>query len=121
MSSIDIQAKIKSGLAKAVVATGSSSSETIYLVTKTNTGTPLSPSQSTSNVVLPNAIFKSYDAGLFNDSIISGDKILVSDADNEIKVGYVIEQGSKSFIVVSVDVKAPTSDVLAYISQVRAQ
>ena len=122
MSSSTISAKIIAGLASAIAATGSGSSELVYLVTKANIGgdTPLSPSVITeSTTLLPNAIFKSYMASELVGNIVIGDKVLVSDNTVAIAVGAIIRQGTTDYVVVSVDIKAPTSDVLAYISQVR--
>lgn len=122
MSSSSIRAKIKAGLEKAVAATGSSSSKKIYLVTTTNTGgsTPIDlPSLVEKKTILVDAIFKSYKTKEFNENIHSGDKILVSNSDVEITEGSVIRQGTTDYIIVSTDTKAPTSEVLAYISQAR--
>ncbi|MCP4493126.1 MAG: hypothetical protein GY820_38380 [Gammaproteobacteria bacterium] len=122
MSSTSIRSKVKAGLAKAVIATGSSSADTVYKVIYTNTGgdTPIDlPSFAESATELPNAIFKSYKTAEFNDNIRKGDKILVSDDTVSISEGDTIRQGSTDYAVISTDTKAPTSDVLVYISQVR--
>jgi hypothetical protein len=121
VSASSIQAKIKKGLAKAVSKTGSASSDLVYLVSKaTTSGTPLAPGATTStNVLLPNAIFKSYDALTVNSNILSGDRQLVCDNVTAIKQGDVIQQGTSFYIVIDIDIKAPTSDVLVYIAQVR--
>ena len=123
MSAANIQAKIQKGLAKAINKTGSASSELIYLVQKTTTtGTPLAPGITTStNVLLTNAIFQEYDAKLVDINILAGDRKLVSDNVTPIKQGDIIQQGTVFYIVIDVDIKAPTSDVLAYISQVRVK
>ena len=123
MSAANIQAKIQKGLAKAINKTGSTSSELIYLVQKTTTtGTPLVPGTTTSvNVLLTNAIFQEYDAKLVDINILAGDRKLVSDNVTPIKQGDIIQQGTVFYIVIDVDIKAPTSDVLAYISQVRVK
>jgi hypothetical protein len=123
MSSTSIRAKIKSGLAKAVQATGSSASEIVYLVQREQSefNSPLSPeSPSDTLVELTNAIIKSYTSNeVDNESVRAGDKQLVSDSDQAITEGDTIRQGSTDFTVVSVETKAPTSDVLLYISQIR--
>ena len=124
MGSNNIRAKVQKGLARAINKTGSSSSESIYLIDKANSGgsTPLDPPVITeSKVLLVDAIFKSYDASLFDGDIQSGDRQLVSNSDVAIEQGSIIEQGSLRYIVIDIDIKAPTSDVLVYISQVRAQ
>ena len=123
MSAANIQAKIQKGLAKAINKTGSTSSELIYLVQKTTTtGTPLVPGTTTSvNVLLTNAIFQEYDAKLVDINILAGDRKLVSDNATPVKQGDIIQQGTVFYIVIDVDIKAPTSDVLAYISQVRVK
>lgn len=121
MGSADIQAKIKRGLAKAVSKTGSLSSDKIYLVSETRTGgdgvTP--PTITSTDILLVNAVFKSYDASMIDTEILTGDRMLVSDNSVAIKQGDKIKEGSKEYVVISVDIKSPTSDRLAYISQVR--
>ena len=124
MSSASIKAKIAAGLAKAVSATGSATSEKVYLVSKTNTGgnTPINPPViSETDVELVDALFKSYDQSMFSATIQAGDRQLVSQHSVEIKTGDTIKQGAALFTVVSIDVKAPTSDTLLYISQLRAK
>lgn len=121
MGSADIQAKIKRGLAKAVNKTGSLASDKIYLVSEIRTGgdgvTP--PTITSADILLVNAIFKSYDASMIDTEILTGDRMLVSDDSVAIKQGDKIKEGSKEYVVVNVDIKSPTSDRLAYISQVR--
>ena len=121
MSSISIQSKIKAGLAKAINKTGSSSSELVYLVSKVKTGRTLTapPTVVKTDVLLINAIFKSYDKALFDVNILVGDRQLVAGNDVAIKQGDTIKQGTSLYTVIAVDVKAPTSDVLAYICQLR--
>lgn len=122
MSSANIQAKIRKGLAKAVNKTGSASSELVYLVQETNTGgnTPIDPPVITTvNVLLKNAIFKSYDQSLIGGNIIAGDRQLVSDNTVALSVGDTINQGLVNYIVIDLGQAAPTSDVLVYTSQVR--
>jgi len=124
MSSATIKARIAAGLARAVSATGSATSEKVYLVSKTNTGgnTPINPPViSETDVELVDALFKSYDQGMFSATIQAGDRQLVSQHSVEIKTGDTIKQGSALFTVVSVDVKSPTSDTLLYISQLRGK
>lgn len=123
MSSASIQAKIKKGLAKAQFKTGSSNSDIVYLVKTTVTaGTPLAPDVTTTEKTeLKNAIFKSYDAKLVDINILAGDRQLVCDNATVIKQGDIINQGSVNYLVISVDIKAPTSDLLAYIAQVRVK
>lgn len=121
MSSSSIVNKIKNGLSKAVKATGSNTSELVYLVVTTSTSTsPLDAGATiTTETLLVNAIFKSYDLSLVGGSILAGDRELVSDSSVEIKTGDTIKQGNTNYIVVSVDKVSPTSDVLVYKSQVR--
>lgn len=124
MGSANIQAKIKKGLAKAVVKTGSSNSELVYLVQKTNTGgnTPIDPPVTTETLVeLVNAIFKNYDTNLIGGNIVAGDRMLVSDNTVLISVGDIIRQGTTNYIVIDLGNAAPTSDVLAYFPQIRVQ
>jgi hypothetical protein len=121
MGSANIQAKIKKGLAKAVAKTGSVNSAKVYLVRKSTTaGGPLSPGVTTStSTELKNAVFVDYDAKMFNINILAGDRKLVCDNAVIIKQGDEITQGSASYIVISLGINAPTSDVLSYAPQVR--
>ena len=121
MSAASIQAKLRKGLARAVSATGSTSSALVYLLSKSTTaGTPLAPgTTTTTNVLLVNAIFKEYSAKTFDDTILAGDRQLVCSGDVVIKQGDIIQQGGATYIVKSLKIKAPTSDVLQYIAQVR--
>jgi hypothetical protein len=122
MGSANIQAKIKRGLAKAVNKTGSASSELVYLVNviiRIGT-TPLDDVQKiTENVELVNAIFREYDKKLIGGNIVKGDRELVCDNTVEIKTGDTIIQGVMSYTVIDLEIKAPTSDTLLYIAQVR--
>lgn len=120
MGSADIQAKIKRGLAKAVSKTGSSSSELVYLSRTETGGTPLNPTTGTTDtILLVNAIFKEYEENVTDVNILSGDRKLVSDDTVAVNRGDFILQGSTKYKVMNVELKAPTSDVLVYISQVR--
>jgi hypothetical protein len=124
MASANIRAKIEKGLAKAAVKTGSSSSEKVYLIKRTNTGgsSPINPPVYTeSKVLLVNAIFQSADRKLFDGDFFATDRQLVSDYSVEVNRGDIIEQGNNRYMVINQDVKAPTSDVLVYISQLRIQ
>ena len=121
MSSSSIRAKVTKLLAKAVVLTGSVNSDKVYLVSKSTTaGNPLSPGVTTStSTELTNAVFIDYDAKMFNINILAGDRKLVCDNVTIIKQGDEITQGAVSYIVISLGIVAPTSDVLAYMPQVR--
>jgi len=121
MSSASIVSKIKSGLSKAVKATGSNNSEPVFLVVTTSTSTsPLDAgATTTTETLLVNAIFKSYSLALVGASILTGDRELVSDSDVEIKTGDTIRQGNTKYVVISTEKVSPTSDVLIYKSQVR--
>ena len=124
MGSANIQAKIKKGLAKAINKTGSSSSELVYIVKVTESGgnDPLNPPTTTEeSFLLVDAIFTEYDINSVDGNIRAGDRKLVSNSDIIIATGEIITQGTKKYIVIDVEIKAPTSDVLAYISQVRLQ
>lgn len=120
MGALNIQSKIKAGLAKAIEKTGSPDSELVYLTKSNSTSTPLNVVASTSSqVLLKDAVFKPYNAKLFSENILAGDVQLVSNNDVVITQGDVITQGITNYNVVSVEIKAPTSEVLAYISQLR--
>ena len=123
MGSANIQAKVKAGLAKAINKTGSSSSEKVYIVKESGgNNDPLNPvTPTTTTTELIDAIFTEYDINLIGGNIQAGDRNLVSNSDVVVSLGDIITQGTTKYIVVSVDNKAPTSDVLVYISQVRVQ
>ena len=86
MSSSYIQERVKAGLAKAAAATGSTEAIEIFRVVRTQTGTPIAPASTEVLTLLPKAIFKSYDKGLTDVSIQTGDRQLVSNSDNVITV-----------------------------------
>ena len=121
MSAASIRANIKKGLAKAAAATGSATSDKVYVIKSVTVGgSALGGGTTTSTTTpLPSAIFKSFDAKLFGGTMLAGDRVLVSDNVTAITQGDTIQQGTSYYVVVAVDVKAPQSDVLAYISQVR--
>jgi hypothetical protein len=121
MSSSYIQARVKAGLAKAAEATGSPQSVGIFRVVRTETGTPIAPASTEVLTLLPDAIFKSYDKGLIDVSIQTGDRQLVSNSDNVITVNDTIRQGTSNYMVVAVDDKSPRGEALVYISQLRQQ
>jgi hypothetical protein len=121
VSAAQIQKRIKDGLKRAQIKTGSPTSDKVYLVKKSTTsGTPINPgTTTTSTVELVNAIFIDYDAKYFDINILAGDRKLICDNVNIIKQGDTITQGALTYYVVSINVIAPTSDTLAYIPQVR--
>ena len=121
MSASSLQAKVKELLAKAKVLAGSPASTPVYLVTKASTGTPLAPSITESTTLLLDAVFKSYDKFLTDVNIQAGDRQLVSNSDVVVTQNDIIRQGSIDYIVVAVDVRAPSSEPLVYISQCRQQ
>lgn len=123
MSSSQIQARIKAGLARAVIKTGSATSEKVFIIKESGgNNDPLNPVTPTSQTIeLVDAIFTEYDTNSIDGNIQAGDRKLVSNNDVAVVIGETITQGSTSYIVIDVDTKAPTSDVLAYISQVRVQ
>ena len=121
MSSAQIQKRIMSGLKRTQKKTGSPTADKVYLVNKvTIPGTPLAPGTTTStSVELNNAIFIDYEAKHFDINILSGDRRLICDNVSIIKQGDTITQGAVTYYVVSINVMAPTSDVLAYLPQLR--
>ncbi len=129
MSADNIQARIKRGLKKAVEKTGSSTSEKVYLVHVDKTsGNPITPPVRTeTDIELVDAVFTEYNinsigtADTGGTEIKAGDRRLVCNSDVAITQSDQIKQGADLYHVVNVDVKAPTSDVLAYILQVRKQ
>ena len=97
MSASGIQAKIKKGLAKAISKTGSTSSELIYVekITLSGGNSPLNPPIPTpNNVLLIDAIFKSYNQELIDGVIQAGDRQLVANGDVVIKRGEIIIEGN---------------------------
>ena len=122
MGSVDIQKRIKAGLARAVLKTGSPNSDKVFLITTTSTGTATEIGVVTeTSTLLLNAIFTSYNINLIGANIQIGDRRLVSDSDVTIPSGSTIRQGSTDYIVIGPSPVAPTSDVLAYGTQVRVK
>ena len=124
MSSAQIQKRIKAGLKRAQAKTGSPTADKVYHVSEVNTGgnTPVDPPVITkTETELPNAIFIDFDAKMFSATILAGDRQLICDNAKVIVQGDKIRQGSINYIVVSNEPIAPTSDVLAYIPQLRIQ
>ena len=121
MSSLELSQDVKNLLAEAQKLAGSSTSEKIYVIKETITGGgPLGGGTvASTTTLLPNAKFKSYNAKLFGDTILAGDRMLVCDNATVINQGETIQEGTAKYIVINIDIKAPTSDVLAYILQVR--
>ena len=121
MSGLDIANKVRNGLRKATNATGSG--EHVYVIKRTTTGGcgPALPGNTTEEeFLLKDAIFKTINKTLINDdSIRSGDRELVVNADIVINQNDVIRQGSKRFLVVAVDTKEPSGVLLSQIIQVR--
>lgn len=122
MAGVDIQAKVKKGLARAINRTGSSSSPLVYKVERTsNGGTPMNPVAPTeTDILLVDAIFKDYNETQIDQTLIkSGDRQLVTNGDVLIEEGDEIKVGTERLIVQSVDVKNPAGVPLAYIARVR--
>lgn len=123
MTSAKIRSKVEAILAKANRLTGSSSSQSVYLIKRTKTeDTPLNPSTYTeSKALLSNAIFTSINNKIFDSDIKATDKQMISDYSVTVKQGDIIEQGDNRYIIINQSITAPTSDVLLYISQLRLQ
>jgi hypothetical protein len=121
MSSAQIQRRVRAGLKRGYNKTGSPTADKVYLISKTIVaGTPLAPGTSTStNIELVNAIFIDYEAKHFDINILAGDRRLICDNVTIVKQGDEIVQGSLTYYVVSLGIIAPTSDVLAYMPQLR--
>lgn len=120
MAGIDIQAKVRSGLGKAVGATGSG--DLVYVTKETSTaGTPISPPVLTkTSVLLVDAIFKSISVSQMTNTLIQqGDRQMVSNSDVAINLGEEITQGSRKMIVVVPGYVEPSGVVLVYKSVVR--
>lgn len=124
MGSAQIQKRIRAGLKRAQNKTGSATSDKVYLVFESNTGgnTPIDPPNITESLTeLVNAIFIDYDQSLIGGNIQVGDRRIICDNVSIINQGDKIRQGSTNYIVMSQETVSPTSDVLAYMPQVRAQ
>jgi hypothetical protein len=121
MGSSQIQKRIQAGLKRAQRKTGSPTADKVFLVNKVTTaGTPLVPGTTTStSIELTNAIFIDYEAKHFDINILAGDRKLICDNVTIVKQGDEITQGSLTYYVVSLGIIAPTSDVLAYMPQLR--
>ena len=122
MAGVDIQAKVRAGLSKAIAATSSATADLVYVVkTSTTAGTPINPGVTTeTDVLLVNAIFKSFNRNLIDGTLIQdGDRQLVCNGDVELIQNEVIKVGGDRYYIVGVDVKNPSGVPLAYIAQVR--
>ena len=120
MAGVDIQAKVKRGLSKAVNKTGSG--ELVYLVRETQTGgTPISPPViTTERILLVNAIFKNIKINQMTNTLIqAGDRALVSSSDVVLQLSDKIEQGSRKMIIVSNEPVEPAGVILVHKSIVR--
>ena len=123
MSAASIQVKYKKMLAKAAVIAGSADSEKVYLVKAVTVGgDPFGGGTTTvADVLLIDAIFKSYDARLFGGTMLASDRALACNGDIVIKQGDTIKQGLAIYTVEAIDIKAPASEVLAYILMLRSK
>ena len=120
MAGVDIQAKVKRGLAKAVNKTGSG--DLVFLVRETQSGgTPINPPIiTTERILLVNAIFKNININQMTNSLIQqGDRELISDSDVELKLNDKIEQGARKMYIISNDPVEPAGVVLVYKTVVR--
>lgn len=125
MSADNIRAKIAGGLLKASGKVGSGA-YSVYLVSETVTGGDhISKGVVTvTETLLADAIFTSFDKSDFaNTAIQDGDRMLVSQYQNEINLGDKIRLKDSAAVydykVVSVDPVSPVGDVLVYKSQLR--
>ena len=120
MAGVDIQAKVKAGLAKATAAIGSG--DKVYLQRKAESaGTPLNPGEiTTESIELVDAIFKTISLSQSDNTLVQlGDRYLISSSDVEIKLNDIITQGSRKMIVVQPSIVEPSGVVLVYKSVVR--
>lgn len=120
MAGIDIQAKVRRGLSKAVGATGSG--DLVYLVKETQSGgTPITPPTiTTENILLVDAIFKNISINQMTNTLIQeGDRELISNSDVVLSLNDKIQQGSRLMYVVSTKPSEPAGIVLVYKSIVR--
>ena len=123
MSAASIQAKYKKMLAKAAVIAGSADSEKVYLAKAVTVGgDPFGGGTTTvTDVLLVDAIFKSYDARLFGGTMLASDRALACNGDVPLVQGDTIKQGLAIYTVEAIDIKAPASEVLAYILMLRTK
>lgn len=116
-----IRAEVQEGLAQAAAELKGANDDPINLVKRAAGGTLIAPTATETKTELINAIFTALDTNIFNGEIKSVDRQLVSDHEVHVEIGDLIEQGSKRYLVVDQDVKAPLTEVLVYISHVRLQ
>ena len=121
MAGIDIQERVKVGLARAIDRTGGNPAQVVILIRKTGGGTPENPTPVIDTAVpLVDAVVSGYDNTNFDQSLIqTGDRKLVTNGNVEIKQNDTVSIDDDYFIVISVDVKNPAGVPLAYISQLR--
>ena len=123
MAGVDIQNRIKAGLARANAKTGDGTNLIVLNKKTVTAGNPVNPGIVTvEQITLKDAILTSYTAkDIDGDLIIAGDKRLVSNSDNVINQNDEIIVNGVKHIVVNPDVKNPSNVPLAYISQLRRQ
>jgi hypothetical protein len=125
MSAYDIQKKVKKGLAKAQKKAGATASPKVYLEQEVVSGgnSPLNPpTVTTTDVELVNAVFKSINQDLIdNTNILSTDVMLVTDGYVTIDRNEKITSDSKTYVVVANDLKSPFGISLANVLILRLQ
>jgi len=122
MGAFDIQAKVKSGLAKAKEKAGDSSSPIVYLLRTTDAGgSPINQQPViTETIELVDAVFKSVSNSLIDGTLIKqGDMTLVCNGDVAIKQTDIIKQGNSQFTVITLTDKSPFGISLAQLPIVR--
>ncbi len=121
MAGVDVQAKIKKGLAKANEKLGKGDLTHLLKETKSGGGTPLDPPViTTEQILLVDVVFKSISQDLINGtSILQGDRVMVANGDVVLTQNDVIQQGSSKMTIQDIDVKNPAGVLLAQICIVR--
>ena len=122
MSGLDIQAKVKLGLARANIATGNGTNSIVLSVkTITPGGSPINPPVvSYSYVTLVDAIVKSVDQKLIDNTfILATDEALVANGDVPLSVGDKLTVNGNGYVIITVKTSNPTNVILSYSAVIR--
>ena len=124
MSGLDIQAKVKLGLARANIATGNGTNSIVLSVkTITPGGSPMRPpAVSYSYVTLVDAIVKSVDQKLIDNTfILATDEALVANGDVPLSVGDKLTVNGNGYVIITVKTSNPTNVILSYNAVIRSE
>ena len=124
MSGLDIQAKVKLGLARANLATGNGTNSIVLSVkTIAPGGSPINPPVvSYSYVTLVDAIVKSVDQKLIDNTfILATDEALVANGDVPLSVGDKLTVNGNGYVIITVKTSNPTNVILSYNAVIRSE